>query len=365
MKLLRTLVAGLGAASLVLSASAAGGAKKPKEPEGGWPFQGPLGELDMESAQRGYQVYKEVCASCHSMELLSYRNLAEPGAPFYDSSYSNPNDNPLIKAIAAEARVYDPYASDADDDGFRPARPSDRFVSPYPDEQTARAANGGAYPPDFSVITKARGKGNEGDGATYVYALIKGYPEPEKIKRRTNAEGIPETYISFDKDETIGELTQPSGQYYNPYMPGDASAQWEGDPRHVPYGGFLAMGPQLNDPAGDEGVDCKALHKDAMKRVKTEEERIKAEGGSLSAGAKMAILEEDFYSQCTAKIIYQDGTYPSTKQMAYDVAQFLHWAGDPKQEQRRSLGLPTMIYLLLLAVLLWFSYQRIWRKVDH
>ena len=79
----------------------------------------------------------------------------------------------------------------------------------------------------------------------------------------------------------------------------------------------------------------------------------------------MAILEEDFYSQCTAKIIYQDGTYPSTKQMAYDVAQFLHWAGDPKQEQRRSLGLPTMIYLLLLAVLLWFSYQRIWRKVDH
>lgn len=311
MKLLRTLIVGLGAMGLMLSAHAAGGAKKAKAPEGGWPFAGPLGELEMDSVQRGYQVYREVCAACHSMELLSFRNLGEKGGPFYDSMYPNANDNPLVQQFAKEYMIYDPYASNADDEGFRPARPSDRFVSPYPDEQTGRAANNGAYPPDFSVITKARGKGNDGDGASYVYRLLKGYPDD--IRSREGEDGLRVNYIKFDKGETQGELIQPTGQYYNPYMPGDATAQWIGDPRHVPYGGFLAMAPQLPD----------------------------------------------------GRVEYLDGTEATTQQMAYDVAQFLHWAGDPKQTQRKSLGLPTMIYLLLLTVLLWFSYQRIWRKVDH
>ncbi|MEM8616655.1 MAG: cytochrome c1 [Pseudomonadota bacterium] len=313
MKLFRLLSAGLGALALSMSAYAAGGSKKPQTPEQGWPFVGVTGKLDQSSVARGYQVYREVCASCHGMKLLSYRNLGEKGGPFYDADYPNANDNPLVKAFAEQDEILDPEPDANGDPVYRPARPSDRFRSPYPNEQTARAANGGAYPPDLSVITKARGHGADGDGANYVYSLIKGYPEPDKIKTKKGEDGLNVNYIEFDKGETVGTLIQPVGQYYNPYMPGDATAQWDGDPRHVPYGGFLAMAPQLSD----------------------------------------------------GRVEYLDGTEATVQQMAYDVAQFLQWAGDPKQAQRKSLGLPTVVYLIILALLLWFSYQRIWRKVQH
>ncbi len=313
MKFLRILSAGLGALALTVSAHAAGGAKHAHGPEDGWPFTGPVGQLDMPSVQRGYQVYREVCAACHGMKLMSYRNLGEKGGPFYDSDYPNANDNPLVKSFAAMDEILDPVPNDAGDYDFRPARPSDRFRSPYPNEQAARAANNGAYPPDLSVITKARGHGEDGSGANYVYSLMTGYPDPAEIETRTDDEGLPYGILDFDDKKFKGELTQPLGQYYNPYMPGDVTAQWDGDPRHVPYGGFLAMAPQLTD----------------------------------------------------GRVEYMDGTEATVSQMAYDVAQFLQWAGDPKQEQRKSLGLPTMLYLFLLAILLWFSYQRIWRKVDH
>lgn len=314
MTFFRTLVVGLGALALGFSAHAAGGSKKAKAPEGGWPFASvPAGQLEKDSMQRGYQVYKEVCASCHGMKLLSYRNLGEPGGPFYDEAFPNANDNPLVKALAAENEILDPLPDENGDLVYRPARPSDAFRSPYPNEQAARAANGGAYPPDLSVITKARGHGAEGEGASYVYSLLKGYPDPEKIKTKQGEDGLNVNYIEFDKDETVGTLIQPTGQYYNPYMAGDATAQWDGDPRHVPYGGFLAMAPQLPD----------------------------------------------------GRVEYIDGTEATTAQMAYDVAQFLHWAGDPKQGNRRSLGLAAILYLTLLAVLLWFSYKRIWRNVAH
>lgn len=314
MKRLKTLLLSLGSLGLVASAHAAGGAKHAHAPEGGWSFaKMPAGQLEKESVQRGYQVYKEVCASCHSMELLSYRNLGEKGGPFYDSAYPNPNDNPLVKAFAAEDEILDPVPDDNGDLNYRPARPSDPFRSPYPNKQAAQAANGGAYPPDLSVITKARGHGAEGDGASYIYSLLTGYPISDKIKTKPGEDGLNVNYIDFDKGDTVGTLVQPSGLYYNPYFPGDATPQWEGDPRHVPYGGFLAMAPQLPD----------------------------------------------------GRVEYIDGTEATTSQMAYDVAQFLHWAGDPKQSQRKSLGLPVLIYLTFLAVLLWFSYKRIWRDVAH
>lgn len=314
MTIFRTLIAGLGAVALGLSAHAAGGAKHAHAPEGGWSFaKVPAGQLEKESVQRGFQVYQEVCASCHGMKLLSYRNLGEKGGPFYDDAYPNANDNPLVKAIAAEVEVLSAEPDESGDPFYRPARPSDRFRSPYPNDQAARAANGGALPPDLSVITKARGHGAEGQGASYVYSLLKGYPDSEKIKTKVGDDGLNVNYLEFDKGEVVGTLTQPTGQYYNPYMAGDVTAQWDGDPRHMPYGGFLAMAPQL--PEG--------------------------------------------------RVEYIDGTEATTEQMAYDVAQFLHWAGDPKQGQRKALALPVMIYLLLLTILLWFSYKRIWRSVEH
>ncbi len=315
MKLLRLLSAGLGALALTVSAQAAGGAKHAHAPEEGWSFAGPLGKLEMDSVQRGYQVYREVCASCHGLKLLSYRNLGEKGGPFYDPEYPNANDNPLVKQFAAMDEILDPVPNEAGDYDYRPARPSDRFRSPYANEQAARAANNGAYPPDLSVITKARGHGEDGSGASYVYSLMSGYPADEDILDGTDANGEAIKYIEHfhGQDDVHGTLVQPLGQYYNPYMAGDVTAQWQGDPRHTPKGGFLAMPPQL--------------------------------------------LE--------GRIEYMDGTEASPSQMAYDVAQFLQWAGDPKQSQRKSLGLPVMIYLFLLAILLWFSYKRLWRNVDH
>jgi ubiquinol-cytochrome c reductase cytochrome c1 subunit len=189
------------AASLVgiSTAHAAGETKEPRPVNGSW--EGPFGRFDQAQLQRGFQVYKEVCSSCHAMSLLNYRNLGDKHGPFYDPKYPNPNDNPVVKAIAAEYTV---KAVDADGNvEERPGIPSDRFVKPFENKAQAQAANGGAYPPDLSVITKARH-----NGSSYVYSLMTGYNQP-----------VP-------KGKVVSE-----GKYYNPYMPG----------------GVIAMGEQLVD----------------------------------------------------------------------------------------------------------------------
>ena len=147
-----------------------------------WSFKGYFGKFDRASLQRGYQVYTEVCASCHSMSYLSYRYLAEKGGPEF----------PLedIKNIAASFEVIDGPNSEGEMFS-RPGRLSDKFVKPYPNVQAAEAANGGAYPPDMSVLAKAR-KG----GANYIYSILLGYDDPPE---------------DFQLDD---------GVYYNKYMPG-------------------------------------------------------------------------------------------------------------------------------------------------
>ena len=156
--------------------------EKTKLLEVDWSFKGITGKFDRSSLQRGYQVYTEVCASCHSMNLVSYRNLGEPGGPEFSVDQ--------VKAIAANFEVED--GPNADGDMFtRPARPSDKFVSPYPNVQAATAANGGAYPPDMSVLVKAR-KG----GSDYIYSVLMGYENPP---------------AGFELED---------GVYYNKYMDG-------------------------------------------------------------------------------------------------------------------------------------------------
>ena len=156
--------------------------EKTKLLEVDWSFKGITGKFDRSSLQRGYQVYTEVCASCHSMNLVSYRNLGEPGGPEFSLDQ--------VKAISANFEVED--GPNADGEMFtRPARPSDKFVSPYPNVQAATAANGGAYPPDMSVLVKAR-KG----GSNYIYSVLMGYEDPP---------------AGFELEE---------GVYYNKYMDG-------------------------------------------------------------------------------------------------------------------------------------------------
>tara|TARA_B100001250_G_scaffold407176_1_gene427508 strand:+ start:462 stop:1244 length:783 start_codon:yes stop_codon:yes gene_type:complete len=129
-----------------------------------WSFKGFFGKFDRASLQRGYQVYIEVCSACHSMKYLSYRNLSESGGPEFTESQA--------KAIASNFEVID--GPNSEGEMFtRPAKLSDKFVMPYENIEAATAANGGAYPPDMSVLVKAR-KG----GADYVYSLLLGYEDP-------------------------------------------------------------------------------------------------------------------------------------------------------------------------------------------
>ena len=126
-----------------------------------WPFEGALGSVDRQAAQRGFQVYKEVCSVCHSMNQLSYRNLMELG--FSEAE---------VKEIAKSVTVQD-GPNDQGEMFDREGIPSDKFVKAFPNDEAAKAANNGALPVDLSLIIKARA-----DGANYVYSLLTGYAAP-------------------------------------------------------------------------------------------------------------------------------------------------------------------------------------------
>jgi len=164
----------------------------------GWSFSGPFGKYEPQQLQRGFHVYRDVCAGCHALSLVAFRNLGNPGGPQFSEAE--------VDALAAEYEVTD--GPDSSGEMFqRPGRPSDYLPSPFANEQAARAANGGAYPPDLSLIAKARSvtrgfptflfdlvtQYQEG-GPDYVYSLLTGYQDPPA--------GV--------------EVAE--GQYYNPYF---------------------------------------------------------------------------------------------------------------------------------------------------
>lgn len=215
---LKTLASAAVALGLIASASpalASGGALHPRS--GGFSFEGPFGTFDQGQLQRGYKVYREVCSSCHGMNLMHFRNLGDKTGPFWDAHYPNPNDNPVVKTLAGEVQVND-IDSETGEATRRDATPADRFPDPYPNATAAAAANGGAAPPDLSVMGKARH-----DGANYIYSLLTGY-----------------------RAAPAGLQIRPD-QHYNPYMAGDMSPFWTGDHAHVPPGGFIAMPAPLRD----------------------------------------------------------------------------------------------------------------------
>nr|WP_254432520.1 cytochrome c1 [Magnetospirillum sp. SS-4] len=153
-----------------------------KQPEGGFSWEGVFGKHDQASLRRGWQVFHDVCSACHSMKLVAYRNLADLG--FTEDE---------IKAIAAEKEVRD-GPNDEGEMFMRPARPADRIVPPFANDKAAMAANGGALPPDLSLMNKARPK-----GPYYVYSLFLGYEDAPP-------EGV----------------TIPDGKFFNHYFPGNA-----------------------------------------------------------------------------------------------------------------------------------------------
>jgi cytochrome c1 len=191
-KLSRTLALGLtlgllGSAS-AFAADSATARHKPKDVH--FSFEGPFGTYDRAALQRGYQVYKEVCAACHSLNFIAFRNLADKGGPEFSEAQA--------RALAAAVRVPaepNEQGETVDEKGVpltRPAVLSDKIPPPYPNENAARANNSGALPPDLSLMTKARMH-----GARYVYSLLTGYGEKEPAGHHT-----------------------PDGKHYNPYFEG-------------------------------------------------------------------------------------------------------------------------------------------------
>ncbi|WP_067340538.1 cytochrome c1 [Stappia indica] len=202
----------LAVAAMVVAAPAMAAGEGPHIERQQWSFSGPFGQYDKAQLQRGFKVYKEVCASCHGARFLAFRNLAEEGGPGFTEDQ--------VKVIAAEYTVMKGPNDDGEMEEVA-AIPSDRWPSPFPNEQAARAANGGAYPPDFSTLAKARAVASgfpgfvfdmftqyQEHGPDYIYNLLTGYEEaPEGFE-------------------------VPVGQYYNPkFIAGQT----------------LAMAPPLSD----------------------------------------------------------------------------------------------------------------------
>lgn len=268
---------------------------------------GIFGYFDQQQLQRGYQVYREVCAACHAMDLVAFRHLAEKNGPYYldkcpkglgipeSTNCSDPAQNPIVQSIAAEFMIQD-GPDDAGDMFDRPGLPSDYFPSPYPNKQAAQAANGGAYPPDMSLITKARKH-----GAAYVYSLLMGYEEPPAF------------------------LEIPPTQYYNVHYKGDTKSlvrkEYLDEEGHLqeglelPYGGVFKMAAPLNDNIfGALDLACEELG--------------------------------DPLEQCSR-----------------DVTAFLMWTAEPKLEQRKTQGRFVILYLFIFAAIVYVSYRQIWRNV--
>ena len=226
-----------------------------KPPAQAWSFDGVFGTYDRGALRRGLQIYTELCAACHSLRLVYYRHLQSVGFGADE-----------IKALAAEFEVED----GPNDDGemfTRPAKPTDPFVSPFPNAQAARAANAGSLPPDLSVMTKAR-KGGE----DYLHAVLTGY-----------------------RDEAPAGVEVMEGLFFNEYFSGQQ----------------IAMPPPLADGA----------------------------------------------------VEYADGTKATVQQMSADVVTFLSWAAEPSLEERKRLGIKTMLFLLVLTAMLYALKRKIWSDV--
>ncbi len=273
--ILGAIVAVASVSGLAFAAGGGGtGDYKMKHPD--WSFKGAFGTYDRAAMQRGYQVYREVCASCHGLKYMAFRHLGDKGGPFYLEDYPNPSDNPYVKNFAADWTISD-IDSDTGDEIDRTGIPADYFPEPFANEAAARYSNAGSLPPDLSSMVKARA-----GGADYVYNLLVAYTSPDPVE----------------------------GLYLNPVMDG----------------GKIAMAP----PLSADQVEYEPIEYEDHGEIKT-----------------------------------IDAPAATVEQMASDVTQFLAWAADPKLEQRKSLGLMTMIYLLILSILLFFSYKRVWKNVKH
>ena len=296
LKLASAVVAGLAFAS---PAMAAGGAVK--APSVNWSFQGLFGTYDRGALQRGYQVYSEVCASCHSLELLSYRNLQSIGFTADQ-----------VKEIAAEFEVTD-GPNDEGEMFERPALPSDPFVKPFPNEAAARASNNGAWPPDLSLMTKARAS-----GINYVHALLgQGYEE------QVSADVLKGIFES--ETEKRMKAYEAALEEYEKAIDAGRGADKPEQPKPVSSIEDLGIGDDLQFNAYFPGY----------------------------AIAMAAPLSED-------AVEFEDKTKATVDQMAKDVTTFLTWAAEPELEERKRMGIKVVLFLIVLTGLFYAIKRKVW-----
>ncbi|MCJ8324430.1 MAG: cytochrome c1 [Rhizobiales bacterium] len=276
------------ALALLIATSVTGAAFAASKVEGApeaehvdWSWAGVFGTFDRAQLQRGYQVYKEVCASCHSMDLVKFRNLSDAGGPEFSEA--------AVKALAAEYEIED--GPDVEGEMFmRPRLPKDAMPAPFANNNAAKASNGGALPPDLSLIAKARGHysfkdlfmGRDGltGGSNYIYNLLVGYEDE-----------VPEYITNADAHFELGDSN------FNNFFDG---------------------------------------YKIAMSQP----------------------LYED-------SVTYTDGTVATLEQQSLDVTSFLIWAAEPKMEERKSIGIKVLLYLIILAGLMYAVKRRIWENIKH
>ena len=276
----------VAAATALATPALAAGGYGPQPPAQKWSFDGLFGTYDRGALQRGYLIYKDVCASCHGLALVAYRDLRDIGL-----------DDEQIKEAIKDIQITD-GPNDLGDMFERPALLSDRFKSPYPNEQAAIAANG-ALPPDLSLSAKARlvdvgsipvlrsfGAKVRHGGPDYLYALLTGYRDFDALTPAQRKEyGVPD-------DFALGE-----GQAFNVYFKGFA----------------IRMPSPLSD----------------------------------------------------GQMEFLDGAPNTASAMAHDVATFLAWAAEPRMEDRKRTGVKVVLFLLVLAGLMYLVKRKVWANVPH
>lgn len=302
-----------------------------------WSFAGPFGRFDRDQLQRGFQVYQNVCAGCHSINRLRFRNLAEKGGPEFPEE--------VIKALAAEwpNQVLAGPNDDGeivDEDGELLTRKpllSDAIPGPYRNDKQAEVTNGGALPPDLSLIAKARTTEYTGPwwwhpihmakdivtayqegGVDYLYALLTGYSDEAPAYRRTDDGKL----VAVSDDEATGSGIERcvSVTHGHDGEKDVCSALQEGMNYNAAFPGHQI---KMAAPLFDEAVEYK-------------------EGAD---GKPVA---------------------PTTKeQYARDVAAFLAWAADPSHDQRKRTGWLVMLYLLITTLVLYLAKKAIWKGAKH
>lgn len=306
-------IAAVGGGSLATAPAVNAAGEEIPIPQRSWSFEGVFGTFDRAALQRGFQVYRAVCASCHSLDYIAFRNLADLG-------YNEDE----IKAIAAEYSIVD----GPDDEGEmfeRPGLPFDYFPAPFPNAKAAAAANNGAAPPDLSLMVKARA-----DGANYLHALLTGYED-------TVSDDVLQTIFTLETEKrerqyeiAMEEYAERLEVYEEKVRDGiEATAPTEPQP------------PQAVDSIEDLGL---------------------AETSSFNAyfpGYGIAMAQPLYGDD----VEYADGTPATIEQMSADLTQFLMWTAEPKLEERKGMGLKVIIFLLVFTGILYAAKRKIWADV--